>query len=60
MAVSHYLWVMKMSDMQARFEAALHAFTDKTKSDVNIRAVILYGSLANDTVWKNQTWTYGY
>jgi predicted nucleotidyltransferase len=39
-------------DIKARFENALQAFTDKIKNDPNVRAVILYGSLANDTVWE--------
>jgi len=38
--------------MHARFEAALQAFADKIKSDPNIMAIILYGSLSNDTVWE--------
>jgi len=39
-------------DIKARFEAALQSFTDKVKNDPNIRAIILGGSLANDTVWE--------
>jgi predicted nucleotidyltransferase len=39
-------------DIKARFEAALQSFTDKVKPDPNVRAVILYGSLANDMVWE--------
>ncbi|MCL2386305.1 MAG: nucleotidyltransferase domain-containing protein [Defluviitaleaceae bacterium] len=40
------------AEIKARFEAALLSFVDKIKKDTNIRAVILYGSLANDTVWE--------
>ncbi|MCL2605158.1 MAG: nucleotidyltransferase domain-containing protein [Defluviitaleaceae bacterium] len=39
-------------DIKTRFENALQAFTDKIKPDPNVRAVILYGSMANDTVWE--------
>ena len=38
--------------MKERFEAALSAFVDKIKTDPNIMAIILCGSLANDTVWE--------
>jgi len=38
--------------MKERFEAALSTFVDKIKTDPNIMAVILYGSLVNDTVWE--------
>jgi len=40
------------ADIHVRFEAALSAFVDKIKSDPNILAVIIRGSLANDTVWE--------
>jgi predicted nucleotidyltransferase len=40
------------STLRARFEAALESFVSKIKNDSNIRAVILCGSLANDTVWE--------
>jgi len=43
---------MKTSDIRSRFESALSAFVDKIKSDPNVLAVILCGSLANDTVWE--------
>jgi len=43
---------MQSTAIQARFEAALSAFVDKIKTDPKILAVILYGSLANDTVWE--------
>ncbi|MCL2406205.1 MAG: nucleotidyltransferase domain-containing protein [Defluviitaleaceae bacterium] len=43
---------MKPTDIKSRFEAALMAFVDKIKNDPNIQAVILCGSLANDTVWE--------
>jgi len=38
--------------IHSRFESALSAFVDKIKADPNILAVILCGSLANDTVWE--------
>jgi len=40
------------TNIKARFEAALESFVNKIKNDPNIRAVILCGSLANDTVWE--------
>ena len=40
------------TEIKARFEAALLAFVDKIKNDPNILAVVLYGSMANDTVWE--------
>jgi predicted nucleotidyltransferase len=40
------------SEIKARFEAALESFVNKVKKDSNVRAVVLYGSLANDTVWE--------
>ena len=43
---------MKPTDIKSRFESALIAFVDKIKNDPNILAVILCGSLANDTVWE--------
>ena len=42
----------ELPEIHARFEAALAAFTDKIKNDPNVLAVILAGSLANDTVWE--------
>ncbi|MCL2360460.1 MAG: nucleotidyltransferase domain-containing protein [Defluviitaleaceae bacterium] len=39
-------------EIKARFEAALDSFVQKIKTDPNILAVILFGSLANDTVWE--------
>ncbi|MCL2285182.1 MAG: nucleotidyltransferase domain-containing protein [Firmicutes bacterium] len=42
----------RSTDIRSRFESALSAFVDKIKSDPNILAVILCGSLANDTVWE--------
>jgi predicted nucleotidyltransferase len=39
-------------DIKTRFENALKSFVNKIKNDSNVRAVILYGSLANDTVWE--------
>jgi len=39
-------------EIKARFEAALDSFINKIKSDTNILAVIIAGSLANDTVWE--------
>ena len=41
-----------MTPIQARFEAALTAFVEKIKPDPNILAVIVIGSLTNDTVWE--------
>ena len=41
-----------MTPTQARFEAALAAFVEKIKPDPNILAVIVIGSLTNDTVWE--------
>ena len=38
--------------IHSRFEGALSAFVDKIKSDPKVLAVILCGSLANDTVWE--------
>lgn len=43
---------MNERDINTRFEAALQSFADKVKNDPNIRAVIVYGSHANDTVWE--------
>ncbi|OJU12089.1 MAG: hypothetical protein BGN88_02655 [Clostridiales bacterium 43-6] len=42
----------QQSDIKLRFEQALNSFTDKLKPDPNIVAVILCGSLSNDTVWE--------
>jgi len=44
--------MQKPTDIKSRFESALTAFVDKIKNDPNILAVILCGSLANDTVWE--------
>ena len=41
-----------MLDITERFEAAITTFVEKIKNDSNILAVILYGSLSNDRVWK--------
>jgi len=41
-----------MNDIKKRFETALKKFTDKIKPDPNVVAVILLGSLSNDTVWE--------
>jgi len=43
---------MSQTDIKTRFEKALTSFVDKIKNDSNILSVILYGSLANDTVWE--------
>ena len=43
---------MSQTNIKARFEAALNAFVDKIKPDPNVLAVVLWGSLANDTVWE--------
>ena len=40
------------TEIQARFEAAITTFVNKIKSDPNILAIIVLGSLANDTVWE--------
>jgi predicted nucleotidyltransferase len=39
-------------DITTRFENALQSFVNKIKNDPNVRAVILCGSMANDTVWE--------
>ena len=43
---------MNPTDIKSRFDSALASFVEKIKSDSNIRAVVLCGSLANDTVWE--------
>ena len=43
---------MNATEITARFESALSSFADKIKGDSNILAIILCGSLANDTVWE--------
>lgn len=43
---------MTTSDIKTRFENAINNFVNKVKSDPNILSVVLYGSLANDTVWE--------
>jgi len=40
------------SAIRLRFEEALGRFVDKLRPDPNVIAVILCGSLANDTVWE--------
>lgn len=40
------------NDIRKRFEDALQSFTDRLRPDPNVIAVILCGSLSNDTVWE--------
>lgn len=42
----------QQNDIRRRFEDALQVFTEKLKPDPNVIAVILCGSLSNDTVWE--------
>lgn len=42
----------QMSELTIRFQEAVDSFVDKVKSDPNVVAVILCGSLAYDQVWE--------
>ncbi len=42
----------QQNDIRKRFDDALQVFTEKLKPDPNVIAVILCGSLSNDTVWE--------
>lgn len=41
-----------IQSVQARYNAAVESFVEKVKSDKNVIAVIVSGSLAYDTVWE--------
>jgi predicted nucleotidyltransferase len=41
-----------LDEQTARFQAAVDSFVEKVKSDPNVVAVIVYGSVAQGTVWE--------
>lgn len=44
---------MDNSALMKRYEAAVQSFVDKVRSDPNVIAVIVYGSVSHGTVWEH-------